>query len=277
MTGAANRIDSMFARKRESGEAAMFFYVTAGYPDSATTLEVIEALEEAGADLIELGIPFSDPIADGPTIQKASQKALEAGMSVRGAIELTRRIRESSDIPILLFGAYNPILRFGLKKFCDEALNAGTDGLLVPDLPPDEADELERLARDRDMRMVYLVAPTTSPERARMIASHSTGFIYYISLRGVTGAREAMASDLREKVAALRQATSLPIAVGFGVSTPDHARLVGEAADGVVVGSALIDLIAEHAGTAALKHEVTAFARSLIEALPVGKAPVASS
>lgn len=276
MSGAANRIDAMFDRKRESGERAMIFYVTAGFPSAGESETIIHALGEAGADLIELGIPFSDPIADGPTIQRASQSALEAGMTVKGVLDLARGIRKRSSIPMIFFSAYNPILKFGLDRFTAAAVECGADGLLVPDLPPEEAEELKALCDKRDLKLIFLVAPTTSPERRALIAERSSGFIYYISLKGVTGARASLPTDVREKIAALKAQTMLPVAVGFGISTPEHVRAVGETAEGIVVGSALIDLAAKNAGNPALHDEVVKFARSLCDAMPAGNAPASA-
>lgn len=267
----SNRIDAMFGRKRSEGRRATIFYVTAGFPDEPTTERVVAALREAGADLIELGIPFSDPIADGPTIQKASASALANGMTTRKALDLAARLRAASEIPILLFSAFNPILHFGLEAFVNAAAKAGVDGLLVPDLPPEEAGDLRGLCLGRGLTLTFLVAPTTDAKRRELIASQSSGFIYYISLRGVTGARESLPEDLMANLDALRAATELPIAVGFGVSKPEHARQIGEKADGIVVGSALINEIA--AGTdPTLETRVKTLARGLIEALPVGSA-----
>lgn len=274
---ASNRIDAMFAAKRSAGERAMIFYVTAGFPDEQTTEDAILALDEAGTDLIELGIPFSDPIADGPTIQKASQVALNAGMTVRRVLALVKRIREQTQIPLIFFSALNPVLHYGLEKFTNEAAAAGADGLLIPDLPPEEAGELIDLCRERDLKLPFLVAPTTDAARRKLIADHSSGFVYYISLRGVTGARDQVAADMEKKVREVKTVTDLPVAVGFGISKPEHARLAAGVADGIVVGSALIDLIAKHAGTPALKREVADYARSLIDALPAGKASLTSA
>jgi tryptophan synthase alpha chain len=274
--GKTNRIDAMFEAKRAAGERALIFYVTAGFPDAKTTEDVILALDEAGADLIELGIPFSDPVADGPTIQYASQVALDGGMSVREALEIAGRLRKKTDIPLLFFTAYNPIYHFGLERFTDELVKAGGDGLLVPDLPPEEAHELTEICQGKNLKLVFLAAPTTDARRREIITRESTGFVYYISLRGVTGARAELAADLQKKVAELKSATELPVAVGFGISKPEHVRLAGEAADGIVVGSALIDLIAKHAGKASLREEVAAYARSLAEALPRDKAAAGS-
>lgn len=271
----SNRIDAMFEAKRAAGERALIFYVTAGFPDEKTTEDVILALDEAGADLIELGIPFSDPVADGPTIQHASQIALDHGMTVRKAIDLAARIRRQTEIPLLFFSAYNPIYRFGLERFAGELIKAGGDGMLIPDLPPEEAGELIPLCREKNLKLVFLAAPTTESQRREIIARESTGFIYYISLRGVTGARTDIAADLQKKVAELKAVTELPVAVGFGISKPEHVKLAGEVADGIVVGSALIDLIAKHAGTPKLREEVARYARSLADALPRGKTSAA--
>ena len=275
--GAVNRIDAMFAAKRAAGRRAMIFYLTAGHPSLAATEEAIGALVEAGADLIELGIPFSDPIADGPTIQKSSKAALDGGVKVEDAIELARRARARSETPLIFFSAFNPILHFGLKRFADAAAEVGADGMLVPDLPPEEAGELEALCRARDLKLVFLAAPTTTEARARLIAGHSSGFIYYISLRGVTGARQSLPPDLKEKLEVLRRASDLPLAVGFGIARPEHARLVGAVADGVVVGSALVELIGRAADSPTFKQDIVRFARGLIEALPVDRAPVSST
>jgi tryptophan synthase alpha chain len=267
-----NRIDAMFEARSRQGRAASVFYVTAGFPAMATTERVVLALAEAGADLIELGIPFSDPIADGPTIQKASQAALEAGATVQGVLDLARAIRSRTEIPMILFTAFNPVLHYGLERFVTAARESGCDGLLVPDLPPEEAGELEPLCRAADLKLIFLAAPTTREHRRKLIAAHSTGFIYYISLRGVTGARADLPPDIEANLTALKAATSTPVVVGFGISRPEHVRQVGSLADGFVVGSALIELIERHAGSPALEDEVKSFARGLIEALPV-KAP----
>lgn len=262
-----NRIDKAFEKARSENRAAMIFFLTAGHPTAEATVEAVEALAEAGADVIELGIPFSDPIADGPTIQHASQVALEGGMTVRGVLDLVRRIRERSDVPLVLFSGYNPIFHFGEAKFGAGAAEAGADGVLVPDLPPEEATDLIEICRSRELKIVFLAAPTTTPERLREIAAHSTGFLYYISLRGITGARAALPEDLKEKVQAVKRTVELPVAVGFGISAPEHAREVAAVADGVVVGSALVRLIDEHGRGPELKSRVKEFARGLVEAV----------
>lgn len=259
-----NRIDAAFAKRRAEGRAAMIYYLTAGYPDLAATETAIGALAEAGADVIELGIPFSDPIADGPTIQEASKIALEGGVTVPQILELTGRLRRSHpDLAILLFGAYNPILHYGEREFIAAAAAAGADGLLVPDLPPEAAGELHAAAAAAGLAMVFLVAPTTRPERARKIAEASSGFIYYISLRGVTGARATLPPDLEAHVKALKALTDKPVAVGFGVAEPDQARAIAQFADGVIVGSALVKLVGAHAGKPELADQVKAYAQAM--------------
>lgn len=261
-----NRIDSAFEKRRAEGRAAMIYYITAGYPDVATTETAIDGLAEAGADVIELGIPFSDPIADGPTIQEASKVALENGITVQAILDLTGRIRQRHpDLAILLFGAYNPILHYGEQAFIDAASAAGADGLLVPDLPPEAAAKLRTAAEAAGLAMVFLVAPTTTPERARKIAEASRGFIYYISLKGVTGARAEMPPDLEPRVKAVKAMTRKPVAVGFGVSEPAQAKAIAKFADGVIIGSALVKLVGANAGKPELKERVKAYAGGMIE------------
>jgi len=238
-----NRIEAMFREKAKTAGRAFIPYITAGFPDLERTEQILALLDEKGADLIELGIPFSDPIADGPTIQKSSSEALSAGTRLASILEIVRNFRTRSDLPLLLFSAYNPLYRYGLEKIADDAKEAGADGFLVPDLPPEESGEFEAICRERDLPLVYLVAPTTPPDRRELIASRSRGFIYYISLKGVTGAREQLAADLEGEVAELRRHTRLPIAVGFGISKPEHVRQVARIADGIVVGSALVKKI----------------------------------
>lgn len=265
--GHANRIDVMFQSKRKEGAASLIFFLTAGHPTPEATLEAVAALEAGGADLIELGIPFSDPIADGPTIQQASQIALEAGMTVQGVLDLVRRIRERSQIPLILFSGFNPVFRFGEARFAAAAAEAGADGLLIPDLPPEEGSEIEKACREHGLKTIFLAAPTTTEERISTIGEHSTGFLYYISLRGVTGARAELPPDLRENIERIRKATPLPLAVGFGISEPQHAREVAAVADGVVVGSALVRLIGEQAGKTDFAERIRNYAQSLSDAI----------
>lgn len=240
-----NRIEAMFAEKARRGQRAFIPYITAGFPDLERTEQIVALLADKGADLIELGIPFSDPIADGPTIQKASADALAAGTSMVKILDLVRRVRRRTEVPLLLFSAFNPLFHYGLTRIANDAKAAGADGFLVPDLPPEESAEFETICRERDMPLIYLVAPTTPPERREMIARRARGFIYYISLRGVTGERASLAADLEKEVGELRRHTSLPVAVGFGISKPEHVRQVARFAEGIVVGSAIVKKIDE--------------------------------
>lgn len=259
-----NRIDTVFKNHRDHGGRAMIFFVTAGYPDIATTETVIDALVEGGADLIELGIPFSDPIADGPTIQKSSYRALEGGVTVPDILEMASRVRQRHpELALLFFSAYNPVLHYGLKAFANKAAEVGADGLLIPDLPPEEAGELQAALAETDLSLVFLVSPMTSLDRARKVCEASTGFIYYVSSMGVTGARNELPAELVERVSAIKALTDKPVSVGFGVTRPDQARAIAAVSDGVIVGSALINLITENIGAPDLKDKVAAYARSL--------------
>ncbi|MCX8036086.1 MAG: tryptophan synthase subunit alpha [Candidatus Sumerlaeia bacterium] len=261
-----NRIEAMFAEKAKTGQKAFIPFITAGFPDLPRTERIITLLAENGADLIELGIPFSDPIADGPTIQRASAAALEAGASVARIVGLVRQVRRQTGVPILLFSAYNPLFHRGLARVADEAKQAGADGFLVPDLPPEESAEFDAILRERDMPLIYLVAPTTPPQRREKIARLARGFLYYISLKGVTGERASLPADLESGVAELRRHTALPIAVGFGISRPEHARAVARFADGVVVGSAIVKKIEELRDDPDWEHHLAEFVSSLASA-----------
>ncbi len=235
-----NRIDATFAALKKRGATALIPFVEAGDPDLDSTLRLLRTLERNGADLIELGVPFSDPMADGPTIQRASQRALKRGTSVRDILDLVRRFRRQSEIPLVLFGYYNPFFHFGTERLAHQAKKAGVDGLLCVDLPPEESHELKRELDREGMEQIFLLAPTSGPERVRLVAREARGFIYYVSVTGVTGARKRFVEPLEKQLARVRRWTSLPLAVGFGVSTPEQAAWVAAFADGVVVGSALI-------------------------------------
>ncbi len=243
MSGVAH-ITKVFETCRTQGRAALMPYFTLGYPNLPLSLEIINAIAEAGADLIELGIPFSDPLADGPTIQHSTQVALEQGMSVARALEMTATLRQRGlRQPFLLMGYLNPILAYGLERFIHEAVQAGADGLILPDLPVDEAAEAEMLCRENGLALVFLASPNTPSERLRRIADHTTGFLYLVSLTGVTGARSKLPPNLRAFIERARAVTPKPLAVGFGIATPEQAQQVAEWADGVIVGSALIDTV----------------------------------
>lgn len=235
------RIAARFERLASQGRAGFVPYVTAGYPTLEHTRELVAGLAEAGADVIELGVPFSDPMADGPTIQRSSQGALDAGTTVGDVFGLLSELRALSSVPVVIFSYLNPIYSRGVEEFIAEAVDAGADGILPTDLPLGADPGLEaRLAESR-LDLVRLIAPTTYPVRVREIATASQGFVYYIARTGVTGARQELRSELAREVAAVRAVSPLPVAVGFGVSTPGHARAVGAAADAAVVGSALVD------------------------------------
>jgi tryptophan synthase alpha chain len=236
----STRISKRFTELSASGELGIVAYITAGDPSFDATLQFVLALAEAGADIIELGIPFSDPLADGPVIQRASERALKAGATLARVLDLVRRIRESSEIPIVLFGYYNPIFQMGLEKFATAASSAGADGVLVTDLTPEESEEYRRILLAHHLDTIFLGAPTSTDERLEKIAACSSGFLYLISRTGVTGEKDALPEDLPALLRRARRATQLPIAVGFGISQPGHVSVLGGLADAAVIGSALV-------------------------------------
>ena len=239
----STRISNRFAELRASGELGIIAYITAGDPSFDATLKYVLALAEAGSDVIELGVPFSDPLADGPTIQRASERALKAGASLVGVLDLVRRIRQSSQIPLVLFSYYNPILQMGLEKFASAASSAGADGVLATDLTPEESEDYRRILAAHRLDTIFLGAPTSTDERLAKIAACSAGFLYLISRTGVTGAKDALPDDLPALLRRARSVTQLPIAVGFGISLPGHVSVLGGLADAAVVGSALVSEI----------------------------------
>jgi tryptophan synthase alpha chain len=239
----ASRISRRFADLRASGEMGVVAYLTAGDPDLDATLKFVMALGEAGADVIELGVPFSDPLADGPTIQRASERALKSGTTLHGVLDLVRDIRRSSQVPLVLFSYYNPIFQMGLEKFGAAASSAGADGILVTDLIPEEADGYLRIMRANHLDTIFLAAPTSDDDRLQKISAASSGFLYVISRTGVTGAKDALPDDLPALLRRARQFTKLPVAVGFGISLPGQVSVLGGLADAAVVGSALVSEI----------------------------------
>jgi tryptophan synthase alpha chain len=239
----STRISKRFADLRASGELGIVAYITAGDPSFDATLKFVLALAAAGADVIELGVPFSDPLADGPTIQRASQRALKAGASLAGVLDLVRRIRQSSQVPLVLFSYYNPILQMGLEKFASAAASAGADGVLATDLTPEESEDYRRILAAHHLDTIFLGAPTSTDDRLSKIAACSSGFLYLISRTGVTGARDVLPDDLPALVRRTRGVTKLPVAVGFGISLPGHVSVLGGLADAAVVGSALVSEI----------------------------------
>jgi tryptophan synthase alpha chain len=261
-----NRIDAAFAALRASGKKAFVAYVCAGDPDLATTLEIVRVLETCGVDVVELGVPFSDPLADGIVNQMAAGRALEAGATTSGVLNLISQIRQVSQIPLVLFTYLNPVYAYGFEKFHADASAAGADGVLLLDLPADEQSQNKELPRQYNLRRIGLIAPTTPPERAQEIAAQAEGFVYYISREGVTGAQTELAENLAEQSAAIMAVSQVPVCVGFGISTPAQAAAVTAAADGVVVGSAIVKVIAEHGQSADLAAKLTAFVRPLVAA-----------
>ncbi|HXF48481.1 MAG TPA: tryptophan synthase subunit alpha [Verrucomicrobiae bacterium] len=236
-----NRIASFWKK----GKKALVPFVTAGFPKRDFTPEIVWGLADSGADMVELGIPFSDPLADGPTIQASSQIALQRGARLVDIFRMAEKTRAKIDIPLLLMGYYNPLFVYGLDKFCKDTSNAGVDGLIVPDLPMEEGAELSKTCRRQNLSLVYLIAPTTPPERISKIASASSDFSYCVSVTGVTGERKNMSAELKDFLLSVRMRTKKPFVVGFGISTPEQARQVAPHADGVAVGSALIKMFLE--------------------------------
>jgi tryptophan synthase alpha chain len=237
------RLGERFAALRERGERALIPFITAGDPDLPTTERLLHALALAGADAIEIGVPFSDPMAEGPTIQRSSERALRQKTSLRRVLEVVRSVRPQIDVPLILMGYANNFFAMGETEFADAARTVGVDGVIVVDLPPEEGEEFNGALVEAGVDPILLASPTTTRERVRMLARETRGFLYYVSLTGVTGARDEVAEGVEESVRAIQEISDVPICVGFGVSTPDHVRRVGAYADGVVVGSALVDRI----------------------------------
>jgi len=262
-----NRIDLKFAELRAASRAGLIAYIAAGDPNLAATHALALAFEGAGVDLLELGVPFSDPLADGIVNQMAASRALAAGTTVRGVLEVVRGIRQDSQLPIVLYTYLNPIYRYGFEAFHRDAESAGVDGLLILDLPPDEDARNAELKQASGLCRIRLIAPTTPPERIAQLTADASGFIYYVSREGVTGERADIAASMAERVAAIRKTTSLPIAVGFGISTAAHVREVAKVADAVVVGSAIVKQIAAHGTAPDLPERLAAFIRPLAQAL----------
>jgi tryptophan synthase alpha chain len=262
-----NRIDRTFAALRAQRRAALIPFLTAGDPDVQTTRELMRVVEDSGADLLELSIPFSDPTADGPILQRSSEIALRAGISLPRVLELVADFRKESQLPLILYGYYNPIFRYGPERFAADARCAGADGVLVVDLPPEEAEELLKWTRPAGVHVIFLLAPTSGPDRIRIVIEHARGFVYYVSVTGVTGVRPMQVDAVRPAVQRLRGATQLPIGVGFGISTPEQAAAVAEFADAVVVGSAVMRVVDERRGSAEVIGEVGAFIRRLRTAI----------
>ncbi|HTZ17460.1 MAG TPA: tryptophan synthase subunit alpha [Dissulfurispiraceae bacterium] len=235
-----NRIDMTFRRLKTGGRKAFIPYIMAGDPDLAKSMERVLLLQECGADIIELGVPFSDPVADGPTIQRAAERALLAGVSLKKMLAFMKELRKRTQVPVIFMTYYNPVFKYGEEKFVADAADAGVDGLIIPDLPPEEAGNLIKNCRSRKIDTIFLVAPTSTPERMKRIAAASRGFIYYVSMTGITGSKLSLEDQFGNHVGLLREMSDKPVAVGFGVSTPDDAGNIARVADGVIVGSAIV-------------------------------------
>lgn len=262
--GGVNRIDRTFKKLEAERSKAFIAYITAGDPNLAVTGKLVLELERSGADIIELGIPFSDPIADGPTIQAASYRALKRGASLAKIFRLVDKIRKGTEIPLVFMTYYNPILKYGLPRFFASCKKAGVDGVIVPDLPVEESGELVRLGKKTGVRTIFLAAPTSTKDRIKDIVKCSSGFVYYVSSTGVTGTRRNLPEDMVKKVRLIRSMTAKPVAVGFGVSNARQAAAVSKIADGVIVGSAIVKMIAERSGRLS---KVSLFAENMAKAI----------
>jgi tryptophan synthase alpha chain len=266
------RISETFGRLAEKGEKALVTFITAGDPDLDTTAEMILELEKAGADIIELGMPFSDPMADGPTIQLSSERALAAGATLPKILDMVKSVRQKASVPIVLMGYYNPIFLYGAERFVEDAVAAGVDGVLLVDLPPEEceAEGLTRSAGNLGLDIIFLLAPTSGDGRIEKVLKQGHGFLYYVSVTGVTGARKDVSASLSEEVRKIRERSSIPVVVGFGISDPSQAATVAAFSDGVVVGSALVKQF-EHYRGSDLKKKVGDFVSSLKSGMLSGK------
>jgi len=262
-----NRISHKFASLKQHGEKGLITFITAGDPDLETTQELVLTLEKAGADFIELGVPYSDPLADGPVIQQASQRALRSGTNLKKIFETVAELRRETEIPLILMTYYNPLFRYGLGQVAKDAAEAGADGFIVPDLPMEEADEFRALLRARNLFLVPLVAPTSGEERIRMMGETAGGFIYCVSLTGVTGVRDTVPENLQEFMENVRCLTQSPLAVGFGVSTAEQVCVISKCCDAVIVGSALVKTIGEAGGLSGLQEKVFNFVNGLKQPL----------
>ncbi|HSF05327.1 MAG TPA: tryptophan synthase subunit alpha [Methylomirabilota bacterium] len=264
------RLAQTFMTLRQTGERALVAYFTAGDPAMDMTARLVLEAERRGADVVELGVPFSDPLADGPVVQRAAQRALAAGASLKRVLDTVRDLRADVRAPIVLLTYYNPLLAFGLRPFVETATRVGVDGVIVADLPPEEARPLDAEAEPAGLDLIHLAAPTSTPERLRLIARRSRGFIYLVSLTGVTGERDALPKELAAQIRALRLLTTKPVCVGFGIGRPEQVAAVGQLADGVIVGSAIVRLIEQRASSTSLVADVGDFIASL-------KAPLRAS
>lgn len=265
-----SRIGPAFERLKAKGESGLVAYLTAGDPAPARTASLVWALERGGADIIELGVPFSDPIADGPVIQKASDRAIAAGTTLPRVLEIAREVRTKSEVPIVLFSYLNPLLRYGFDRLVEDAVAAGIDGVLMTDLSVEEAQEWVGRVNAAGLDTIFLAAPTSTPRRLELVSKFSTGFVYLVSRTGVTGTSDTLSASIGPLVEGMRKATAKPLAVGFGISKPEHSAAVGGVADAVVVGSAIVRMIEEHGASPDLEARLEEFTRGLKAPLRTG-------
>ena len=261
-----SRMQQLFSQLKRSDGKALVTFITAGDPDLETTATLLPILAESGADIIELGIPFSDPMADGPTIQRASERALASGTTLEKILHLVSTARKQISTPIVLMGYSNPIYAYGWQRFAEDAVQAGVDGLLLVDLPPEESDELLPVARAAGLEIIFLLTPTSDAKRVKQVSHCGSGFLYYVTVTGVTGARQSVSTSLADELKTVRAKIKLPVVAGFGISTPEQAAQVAAAADGVVVGSAIVKLFEKHHGKQ-LQHAVGELVSSLKQAI----------
>ena len=260
-----SRIDDRF--KSLNGKKALVAFFTAGDPYLSASKDIFSVIEKAGADIIELGVPFSDPLADGPIIQASAHRSLQNGTTLGKIIELVKDIRSQSQLPIVLMSSFNPVFVYGQAKFVEDAVNAGADGVILPDLPPEEAGKFLGFANAKSLDTIFLLAPTSTPDRIQMVGEASKGFIYYVSLTGTTGTKEALAKNLEEKVSAIKNEVKLPVLVGFGISGPEQAKEAGQCSDGVIIGSAIVKLIESYSEPVERDKKITEFISSIKTAL----------
>ena len=263
-----NRIRKTFSKLKKAGKKAFIAYITAGDPTLEKSAELVKALEKTGVNILELGIPFSDPLADGIVNQKAAQRSLQSGASVKKILKMIEGLRSQIKIPIVLFTYFNPILKYGLEQFAKDASSSGVDGILLLDLPPEEGQVVRRLMRRHDIDVIYLIAPTSTPKRVKYISKKASGFIYYVSRTGVTGLSNELSKEIGSKVANIKSQSSVPVVVGFGVSRKEHVQQIASIADGVVVGSAIVKQIEENKDKNELVQHVSRYVEDLIEGMP---------
>ncbi len=260
-----SRIEEKF--KSLNGNKALVAFFTAGDPDLSSSKVIFSVIEKNGADIIEIGVPFSDPLADGPIIQASSHRSLKNGTSLKGIVKLVREIRSQSELPIVLMSSFNPLFVYGQKAFVEDAVEAGLDGVILPDLPPEEAGEFLSYANEKKLDMIFLLAPTSTPERVKRIGELSKGFVYYVSITGTTGTKNSLSKNLEEKVTAIKSEVQLPVLVGFGISGPEQAREVAQYSDGVIIGSSIVKLIETHPDPADRNKHIGEFVSGIKKAL----------